>query len=127
MFAKCQIPYLLLALCHGLLLAADGESTIRLASQPALSPDGARLAFSWLGDLWLVDSAGGAARRVTTAVAKDEHPLFSPDGRELAFISDRSGSAQLHLVTLETGETRQVTTHTEGCDATDWFPDGQRL
>ncbi|NLE39037.1 MAG: hypothetical protein GX621_13520, partial [Pirellulaceae bacterium] len=65
---------------------------IRLATAPALSPDGSQLAFSWRGDLWLVSSEGGAAERLTTHPARDTRPVFSPDGNRLAFVSDRTGS-----------------------------------
>lgn len=100
---------------------------IQLANRPALSPDGSLLAFDWAGDIWVVASEGGLARPLTRHPGRDSAPRFSPDGKTIAFVSDRLGSAQLFLVPLEGGEPRQVTHHTAGFDLHDWFPDGRLL
>ena len=55
---------------------------IRLANNPALSPNGATLAFDWDGDVWTVPTAGGVARRLTNHPARDREPRFSPDGAQ---------------------------------------------
>ena len=57
------------------------------------SPDGREVAFSLLGDLYRLPIAGGAAQRVTSGPAWDVQPRWSPDGRELAFTSDRGGAS----------------------------------
>lgn len=115
-----------LCLC-GAALPSLAEGPIQLGRSPALSPDGARLAFAWNGDVWLVDSSGGTPRQVTTSVAEDSEPAFSPDGKQLAFTSDRSGSKQLYVVSLDGGSPRQLTFHTEGSTLEEWYPDGQSL
>ena len=74
--------------------AAD-PAPIRLANTPSLSPDGATLAFSWAGEIWAVPSEGGLARPLTRHPARDTSPRFSPDGKEIAFVSDREGSNQV--------------------------------
>jgi len=111
----------------GLSPAALCADSIRLAATPALSPDGKQLAFSWRGDLWLVASTGGTARRLTSHPARDTQPAFSPDGRQLAFISDRTGSPQLYLMDLPDGTPVQWSFHSEGCALDDWYPDGRAL
>src|SRR5262249_55838614 len=75
------------ALVAALLLAAPAtaQEPIRLARTPDISPDGKLIAFSYLGDIWVVDSIGGAARPVTMHRAHDLNPIFSPDGKWLAF------------------------------------------
>jgi tricorn protease len=113
-----------------LVLAAQpgraGEA-IRLANHPALSPDGKTLVFDWDGDIWSVATSGGTARRLTNHPARDREPHFSPDGKQLAFISERSGSPQVHVMPAASGAPRQWTFHTAGCSLQDWCPDGRRL
>ena len=64
-----------------------------LPRHPAPSPDGSQIVFSWQGDLWLVAASGGAARRITAHPASESYPVWSRDGRRLAFASDRHGSS----------------------------------
>src|SRR5688572_33381609 len=59
------------------------------ARQPALSPDGKRLAFVYRGDLWIADARGGRATPITSHLEMDSTPLFSPDGNWIAFSSKR--------------------------------------
>ena len=103
-----------------------GEA-VRLASSPALSPDGRTLAFSWRGDVWVVSSTGGRARPLTSHPAHDDSPVFSPDGRSIAFTSDRSGSTQIWRGPVAGGELIRLTAHTEGLTLEDWFPDGNSI
>jgi tricorn protease len=100
---------------------------IHLARNPGLSPDGRTLVFDWAGDIWSVSSDGGVARRLTQNPARDREPRFSPDGKQLAFISERSGSPQVHVMFAGGGTPRQLTFHTAGCSLQQWCPDGQHL
>ncbi len=70
---------------------------------PTPSPDGSQIVFSWNGDLWLVPASGGTARRLTASPGYDHHPVFSADGRSLAFVSDRAGSDDVYLITASRG------------------------
>lgn len=116
-----------LALSLVSLLSFASGAEVRLAETPALSPDGSRLVFSWRGDLWVVASTGGRARQLTFHPSIDRQPRFSPDGRRLAFVSDRTGSNQIHLMPAGGGEAQQLTFHTEGYALLDWYPDGEQL
>lgn len=98
---------------------------IRLSNQPALSPDGRTLAFDWNGDIWTVPTRGGVARPLTTHPGKDTTPRFSPDGKELAFVSDREGSNQIFVMPASGGTPQQVTFHTAGYTLYEWTPDGK--
>jgi tricorn protease len=109
------------------LAAPAAAGPIRLATSPALSPDGSTLAFSWAGDIWSVPVAGGVARPLTRHPGRDREPSFSPDGRSIAFVSDREGSDQVFVMTAEGGSPRQITHHTAGYTLEGWFPDGQSL
>jgi tricorn protease len=94
---------------------------------PALSPDGKRIAFVWRGDVWLADTAGGEAKRVTDHVELDAYPLFSPDGNWLAFSSLRNGNWDIYLVPAMGGQPRQLTRSGGNEIATGWSPDGKRV
>jgi tricorn protease len=117
-------------LAAALLLAAGpgrAAEPIRLANHPALSPDGKTLVFDWDGDIWSVATTGGVARRLTNHPARDREPRFSPDGKQIAFISERSGSPQVHVMPASGGTPQQVTYHTAGCSLQEWCPDGANL
>lgn len=79
------------------------------ASEPGVSPDGAEIAFASGGDIWTVPSNGGDARLLVSHEATERRPLYSPDGRRLAFMSTRSGGGDIYVLTLDTGAVRRVT------------------
>ncbi len=97
------------------------------ARHPALSPDGSQLAFSWRGDIWVAAAAGGAARQLTNHLAYEAQPRWSPDGRELAFMSDRNGNADLFVVAAAGGVPERLTTHSDYDELYDWSADGKTL
>jgi tricorn protease len=117
----------LLASALSVLFTTAAAEPVQLVKTPALSPDGGMLAFSWRGDLWSVPSKGGTARRLTEHPAVDSTPVFSPDGRQIAFLSDRQDGRQIHLLPAGGGTPRQLTWHSEGYDLAGWTPDGSRL
>jgi Tol biopolymer transport system component len=91
-----------------------------------VSPDGQTVVFDLLGDLYTIPITGGTATRLTSGMAHDWAPRFSPDGTRLVFVSDRSGDNNLWLLRLADGEARPLT---KGVAYTylspDWTPDGQ--
>src|SRR6202142_4370259 len=66
-----------------------------------ISPDFKQIVFDLLGDLYLLPSGGGDAKRITSGPAWDCQPRFSPNGKQIAFISDRNGSDNLWLVNVD--------------------------
>ena len=62
-----------------------------------VSPDGHTIVFELLGDLYLLPLAGGDARRITSGPAFDSQPRYSPDGKKIVFLSDRSGSENIWI------------------------------
>lgn len=106
---------------------ARAKEQIRLADQPALSPDGSLLTFAWRGEIWTVPSSGGAARQITRHSGADGEPEFSPDGSQIAFISERSGSKQVYVMPVEGGPPEQLTHHTAGFTLHGWYADGRSL
>src|SRR4051794_14640725 len=86
--------------------AARPQEPIRMARTPDISPDGKLVAFSYVGDIWVVEAGGGTARAVTSHPAHDAYPVFSPDGRALAFSSNRHGSYDVYVVPTHGGRPR---------------------
>jgi len=96
-------------------------------TEPALSPDRAEIAFVSGGDIWTVTSAGGAARLLVSHPANDSRPLYSPDGKQLAFTSNRTGGGDIYVLTLDTGDLRRLT-FDDAFDQLDaWARDGRWL
>lgn len=103
------------------------ERPIRIGRTPALSPDGSRICFSWQGNLWTAPVKGGPATRLTANDAHDLNPAWSPDGKWIAFNSDREGGDQVFLIPAVGGPARQITFHSSPTVVCDWFPDGRAL
>jgi tricorn protease len=78
-------------------------------AEPGISPDGRDIAFTSGGDIWTVAVGGGDARLLVTDPSTDRRPLFSPDGRQLAFISTRTGGGDIYLLDLGNGHLRRLT------------------
>ncbi|HET6644357.1 MAG TPA: hypothetical protein VFG65_02550, partial [Fimbriimonadales bacterium] len=97
---------------------------IRGAMQPAISPDGSKIAFRYRGDIWFASSDGGVATRITDHVEFDQEPIWSPDGKWIAFSSDREGNYDIYAAPVAGGETRHITYSPANEVATDWSPDG---
>ena len=105
----------------------QASEEIRLGLDPALSPDGLTLAFVWRGDIWVVPSEGGIVRQLTQHPSNDKQPSFSPNGSEIAFISDRDTGNQVYIVPIEGGIPKQLTFHTAGYSLEEWYPSSDAL
>ena len=88
----------------------NGPQPVRGLMHPVISPDGTRVAFAALGDLWTVSARGGEAvpERLTQDVFVEMNPAWSPDGTQLAFSSDRGGTMDVWVRDLRTGRDRRV-------------------
>ena len=90
-----------------------------------VSPDGSTIVFDLLGDIYSVPLAGGAATALTTGPAFDSHPRYSPDGKTIAFTSDRSGIENIWLMDADGKNPRALTSEKDSyVRSAAWTPDG---
>ena len=92
-----------------------------------VSPDGETILFDLLGDLYTVRRSGGTATQLTSGMALDLQPVFSPDGSRILFVSDRSGNENLWMIDADGSNPRPVTTERGDFhfDDPEWSPDGE--
>ena len=117
------IGSLLLVLTAGAVYAA--ADPIKFARYPHVA--GNRLAFSYHGDIWIANRDGSSPMRLTAHVGRDTFPRFSPDGRMVAFTSNRFGNDDIFVVPVTGGEPRQLTFNTTGDTVQYWTPDGKGI
>jgi dipeptidyl aminopeptidase/acylaminoacyl peptidase len=106
-------------------------------SNPEISPDGKLIVFtrSWVdkikderaSNIWIVDVDGVRIRELTTGNWRDSQPVWSPDGKRIAFLSDRDGTNQLHVLWVDTREVAQLTHLEQAPSGITWSPDGKSI
>ncbi|HEY6403108.1 MAG TPA: biopolymer transporter Tol, partial [Blastocatellia bacterium] len=84
-----------------------------------------RIVFTYLGDIWTADENGRNITRVTVHRARDVYPRFSPDGKWIAFSSDRNGNMDVYVVPSTGGAAKQLTFHSADDSVQGWTPDGR--
>jgi tricorn protease len=106
---------------------AAAQEPIRFARTPDISPDGQKVAFSYLGDIYVVQTIGGVARPITSHVAHDVSPVFSPDGSKIAFSSNRHGNYDVFVVSAQGGKPTRLTFDSSQDVVNGWSPDGKYI
>jgi dipeptidyl aminopeptidase/acylaminoacyl peptidase len=116
----------------------DQLISLRRAGSPAISPDGRLVAYtvraadwddnSYHTEIWLADAETGELRQLTNDLKKSStSPAWSPDGRTLAFASDRDEKRQIYLIDVRGGEARRLTNLEDGVGSFEWSPDGKSI
>ncbi len=119
------------------LLDKDTFMNMEAVSSPAISPDGRLIVFTReytdvmkdqsRANLWVVTADGSRVHELTLGPWRDSAPVWAPDGKRIAFLSDRDGSTQLHVLYVDTGAVAQLT-HLERAPANvKWSPDGRQI
>lgn len=94
-------------------------------TDPAVSPDRSEIAFISGGDIWAVATGGGEARLLLSHPANESRPLYSPDGKRLAFASNRTGGGDIYILTFASGDVARLT-FDDGAEQLDgWSRDGR--
>ncbi|HEX8721478.1 MAG TPA: DPP IV N-terminal domain-containing protein, partial [Pyrinomonadaceae bacterium] len=120
---KRLFPLTLLALLS--LAAAATAKEARLIRYPHYHEG--RVAFSYLGDIWVADEDGRNVQRLTVNRARDVYPRFSPDGKWIAFSSDRNGNLDVYVIPSAGGTVKQLTSHSAEDAVLNWSPDGRSV
>jgi dipeptidyl aminopeptidase/acylaminoacyl peptidase len=104
---------------------------------PSISPDGKHILFTrgWIdkmndrsrSNLWISDISGSRVRELTHGNWRDSSPIWSPDGKKIAFLSDRDGTNQIHVMWFDTREVAQLTHLDQSPSGLRWSPDGKML
>ncbi len=84
-----------------------------------------RIAFTYLADIWVADENGQNVQRLTVNKARDAYPRFSPDGKWIAFSSDRNGNLDVFIIPSTGGTPKQLTHHSADDTVLGWTPDGK--
>ena len=122
---KKFLPALLLALFSAF-SSTQAQSPTWLR-YPSLSPDGSTIVFTYKGDLWKVPSAGGNATPLTLHEAQDFMPVWSRDGKSIAFASDRYGNFDVFVMPATGGEAKRLTFQSVDELPYDFSPDGKSV
>lgn len=117
----------------------DDETYMEMESvgSPNISPDGKLIIFTrgWVdkrndrraSNLWIADIKGERIRELTYGNWRDSSPVWSPDGKKIAFLSDRDGTTQIHVMWLDTREVARLTHLERSPGSLRWSPDGRML
>lgn len=93
-----------------------------------VSPDGRTIAFDLLGDIYVIPMSGGEAKPIASGIAWEMQPRFSPDGKKIAFTSDRAGGDNIWIMNADGSDKQQVTKEKfHLLNNATWSPDGQYL
>src|SRR5262245_39336579 len=121
---KKLVITLLLSLCPcGAALGQEGPPL--LPQKPTVSRT--HVVFAFADDLWIVGRQGGVARRLTNGPGVEPDPIFSPDGRHVAFTGEYEGNTDVYVVPAAGGQPRRLTYHPDPDTAVGWTPDGKRV
>lgn len=122
---RIGIPFLILAFfLLGIPFSMSAQGT-RLLRQPSISET--HITFSYGSDIWVSRLDGSQLRRITNTPAIEENPFLSPDGKQIAFSSNRSGTLAVYVVPIEGGMPQRLSWHPAAAFVRGWTPDGKNV
>src|SRR5215467_2245743 len=118
---KCAVSFF----SFFLLLTTFAAAEVKLLRHP--SYHNGKVTFSYLGDIWVANEDGSNPQRLTVHKARDVYPRFSPDGKWIAFSSNRYGNYDVFVIPAEGGTARQLTFHSAADLVVGWSSDSKRI
>ncbi|HEY2824452.1 MAG TPA: protease, partial [Gemmatimonadales bacterium] len=106
-------------------LAGSASAQTRMLRSPTVSQT--QIAFAYANNIWIVERAGGNARRLTSFQGQASNPHFSPDGKTIAFSAEYAGNVDVYTVPSEGGEPKRLTWHPGADLVQGWTPDGKSV
>jgi tricorn protease len=123
---RAKSVVLVLALCLAANIAVAAENSLWLRD-PAISPDGSKIAFRYKGQIWIAPTGGGDALALTPAGFYSAAPTWSPAGDKIAFASDRFGPMNIFVAPVAGGEAQRLTWYSRGEEPASFTPDGKSV
>ena len=123
MFRRASVAVALFMLALG--TASPIAAPVRLARHPDYH--GGKVVFSYLGDIWMANEDGSNVHRLTDNLAREVYPRFSPDGRSIAFSSNRYGNNDVYVIAATGGTPKRLTYHTGADDVVGWTRDSEQV
>jgi tricorn protease len=120
-----SLTMILILLTTMISAAAAGE--VYFTTTPTISPDAAKIVFSCEGDLWMVNTSGGTAYRLTGMAGEEKYPRFSPDSQWIAFSGSQDGNGNLYVMPAEGGEIKQLTFNDASDQVDSWSWDSNYI
>ena len=111
--------------CFVCIVAGGYAQETKLLRQPDINDT--QIVYTYGGDIWISEINSSQAKRITSTPAVESNPRFSPDGKWIAFTSNRSGRNAVYLVSSEGGDVKRLTWHPNGALVRGWTNDGQRV
>ena len=127
----CKVVICCFLMCHVFQASAQNSNkqivAKRYYSDPSISPDGTEIAFVSGGDIWTVPAQGLEARLLLSHPDNESRPLYSPDGKYLAFISSRTGGGDIYIFSFATGQVKRLTYDDLPDDLSAWSSDSRYI
>lgn len=120
-----RILFLVMVCLYG--MASWAQEEIKWLRASSISPDGKTIVFEYKGDLYTVGANGGEAKRLTSNTAYDGYPHWSPDGKWIAFGSERSGGMDIYIISPEGGKPKRLTTNSASETIVGWLDNSHVL